>query len=182
MTADETNNYPSDDEMNTNTDFNLDDEYKPEPLAPMGTYTGAIKKVSFESSNNAIAWEVVANGNMGVLMADGQTPLDGSVFFYRNWLPKKGDENVRTKSGRTTKRQAKINMLKRFQDDMQIDMNTGEAVMEAIHNQEWLGMSVVFTLGIEEYEGQTRNVIKKMVRSEEEIGLPSYGGDDEIPF
>lgn len=180
--TEEMDNFPGEDEMNTETDFNLDDEYKEEPLAPVGSYFGAIRKVSFESSNNAIAWEIVANGNQGMLMADGATKIDGAVFWYRNWLPRPGDENIRTKSGRSTKRQAKINMLKRFQDDMQIDMNTPEAVKEAIMNQEWLGIPVVFTVDIEEYEGRTRNNIKKIARTDEDIELPQAVDDDDIPF
>ena len=179
--TEELQDYPDGEEMQ-DTDYNLDDEYKEEPLAPVGTYFGAVRKVSFESSNNAIAWEIVANGNTGLMMADGQTPLDGSVFWYRNWLPRPGDENVRTKSGRSTKRQAKINMLKRFQDDMQIDMNTPETVKEAIMNQEWLGIPVVFTLGLDEYEGVTRNQIKKIAKTDEDIEMYQPGDDDDIPF
>jgi hypothetical protein len=181
MTDQMENGYPEGEEM-TPTDYNLDDEYKPEPLAPTGVYTGLVKKVAYESANNAIRWEVTAAGNFGILMVDGQTPLDGNTFFYRNWLPRPGDENVRTKSGRSTKRQAKINMLKDFQDKMQVDMNTPQAVQEAIMNGEWMGIPVIMNLDIDEYEGVTRNVIKKMVRSADDIPAPEdYSGDD-IPF
>lgn len=154
------------------TDFNLDDEFKEDPLAPSGTYFGTVVEVAYESANNAISWTVVASGNPGLTMADGETPLDGSRFYYRNWLPRPGDENIRTKSGKQTKRQAKINMLKRFQDDMQIDMNTPTAVQDAIMNQEWIGIPVLFTLSIDEYEGRTRNQITKMTRTDEDI--PPY--------
>jgi hypothetical protein len=175
------NNYPGEGDMKQ-TDFNLDDEYKPEPIAPVGVYTGVVKKVSYESSNSAILWEIVASGNIGQVMADGASPIDGSSFFYRNWLPRPGDENIRTKSGRATKRQAKINMLKRFQDDMNVDMNTPQAVQEAIMNSEWIGIPVVMSINIEEYEGVTRNSIKKISRSDEDIPLPPQVGDDDIPF
>lgn len=162
------------------TDFNLDDEYKEDPLAPQGNYTGVVKKVSFEPNNNAILWTVVASGNHGTTLLDGSTPLDGTIFFYRNWLPKKGDENVRTKSGKTNKRQSKINMMKKFQEGMQINMNTGEAVKEAIMNSEWIGIPVIFELKVEEYEGRTKNAINKMVRSDEDIPMPYE--DDEPAF
>lgn len=170
-------NFPGESE---NTDYNLDDEYKEEPLAPVGTYFGVIRKISFNSEQNCIVWEVVANGNEGIFMSDGKISLNGSVFWYRNWLPNPGDENLKTKSGRSTKRQAKINMLKRFQDDMDINMNTPEQVRESIMNQDWLGLPVLMTVGFDEYQGQTRNVITKMVKTEEEIPMPS--DDDDIPF
>lgn len=179
--TDEETTQPMPGEELTPTDFNLEDEYKPEPLAPVGTYTGMIRAVEYESGNMAIRWDVVASGNMGILMADGESQVDGNTFFYRNWLPKPGDDKVRTKSGRSTKRQAKINMLKRFADDMKINMNDADAVMEAIANSEWIGLSVVFTLDLDTYEGVTRNVIKRIGLSDEDVPAPPTP-DDDIPF
>ena len=172
--------FPQDEEV-TETDFNLDEEYKEDPLAPNGGYTGVIRKVLFESKNNAIRWDVVAAGNSGISMLDGETPLNGTVFFFRNWLPKPGDDKVRTKSGKSTKRQSKINMLKQFQDIMEVDMNTPEAVKESIENAEWIGISVFFQLSIDEYQGRKRNVIDKMSRLDEDIEMPE-DSDEEAPF
>ena len=171
--------FPTDDET-TETDFNLDEEYKEDPLAAAGGYTGMVKKVTFESKNNCIRWDICAVGNAG-MMLDGETPLDGNVFFLRNWLPKPGDEKLRTKTGKSTKRQSKINMLKQFQDEMEVDMNTPEAVKEAIENAEWVGISVMFQLTIDEYMGRKRNQVNKMSRLDEDLELPEEK-DEETPF
>lgn len=160
------------------TGFDLGDEYKEEPLAPQGTYNGVVKEVVFEKKNNCITWTVVAVQNGHIMLTDGETPIDGTEYYYRNWLPKPGDDKVKSKNGRSTKRQTKINMLKKFQDGMEVDMNTGAAVAEAIENAEWIGISVIMNLGIDTYKGTTRNQIENMVRAEEEFDLPEYG--DEV--
>jgi hypothetical protein len=165
------------------TDFNLDSDFKEDPLAPIGTYTGRVKEVRYESKLQAICWHIVAVGNIDMMMSDNESPLDGTVFYFRNWLPRKGDEVTRTKSGRSTKRQSKINMLKQFQDIMRIDMNTPEAVQEAIANAEWVGMPVLMQVGIDEYNNRTKNVVNRLSRLEEdEIPDLSDTLDEEIPF
>jgi len=84
-------------------------------------------------------------------------------MYYRNWLPKAGDENIRTKTGKMTKRQAKINMMQDFQKKMRIDMNTPEAIMDGVSNQEWVGIAVIATVEVREWEGRLSNQIKEMV-------------------
>jgi hypothetical protein len=158
------------------TGFDLDDEYKEDPLAPAGSYNGIVKNVDFAPKLNAIVWTVVAVNNPGMVMQDGETPLDGMEFDCMNWLPKPGEENIR--SGKSNKRQNKINMLKRFQDDMEVDMNTPQKVRDAIEEGEWIGISVVFKLAVSTYEGRTRNQINGMKRAEEDFELP----EDEPPF
>lgn len=148
------------------TDFNLEDEYKPEPLVAGGNYRGNVIAVTFEAEQNAIAWKVALADNGGV-MSDGETPIDGSHHYYRNWLPKPGDETERSKDGRSTKRQTKINMTKRFADDMKINMNTPSAIAGSITNQDWIGIPVIATITLNEYMGVTRNQINKMVALEE---------------
>jgi hypothetical protein len=96
-------------------------------------------------------------------MSDGETPIDGSHHYYRNWLPKPGDEDEPTKDGRSNKRQSKINMLKRFADEMKINMNTFPFILESITDQDWIGLEVITTISINEYMGTTRNQIDKMV-------------------
>ena len=80
-------------------DFNVDDEFKPEPLIPKGSYHGVVTKISFEPAKSCIAWSVCLHDNGGA-MNDGETPIDGAYVYYRNWLPKPGDEDELTKSGR----------------------------------------------------------------------------------
>lgn len=147
------------------TNFDLEDEYKPEPLAAGGNYRGNVIGVVFDSEQSAIVWKVALADNGGI-MSDGESPIDGSHHYYRNWLPKPGDESEPTKGGRGTKRQSKINMMKRFADDMKISMNTPAIIAEAITNQDWIGLPVIVTISINEYMGITRNQIDKMVISE----------------
>ncbi|MHA1481924.1 MAG: hypothetical protein ACTSQA_00615 [Candidatus Heimdallarchaeaceae archaeon] len=162
------------------TDFNLDSDFKADPIAAIGNYTGRVCRVHFETKGNCICWDVIATGNVNITMNDGETPVDGSTFFYRNWLPRSGDENIRTKSGKSTKRQAKINMLKQFQDAMLINMNTRTAVQEALENADWIGIPVSMQIVIDEYRGVRRNVINRMFRIEEN-DIPELEEND-IPF
>ena len=147
------------------TDFDLEDEFKPEPLVPNGNYRGNVIAVGFEPAQNAIAWKVTLADNGGV-MSDGETPIDGWSGYSRNWLPKVGDENVMTKDGRQTKRQSKINMQKRFAEEMKINMNTPQIIAESIANQDWVGIPVIVTIGMSEYQGRTRNDINRMVAAQ----------------
>ena len=147
------------------SDFDLEDEYKPEPLVSGGNYRGNVIGVVLDTEQHAIVWKVALAENGGV-MSDGETPVDGSHHYYRNWLPRPGDENEPTKDGRTNKRQSKINMMKRSADDMKINMNTPTVIAESITNQDWVGLPVIVTLSINEYMGITRNQIDKMVASE----------------
>lgn len=146
-----------------NMDFNVEDEYKPDPLAAKATYKGVINGVKFIPSQYCIAWDVCLQDNGGVLN-DGQTPIDGYHVFYRNWLPKPGDESELTKSGRNTKRQSKINMLKDFQEKMGIDMSTPVKIATALAEQQWIGIEVLADVDIDEYEGRFKNVVNKMVK------------------
>ena len=140
-------------------DFNVKDEYKADPLVPNGTYHGAVTKVSFNASQASINWSICLNDNGG-LLSDGETPLDGSYVFYTNWLPRPGDEDLMTASGKNTKRQSKINMLSEFAEALDIDMSTPQAIMEGIQDGQWIGMAVDVTTQIEEYNGKFSSKVK----------------------
>lgn len=147
-------------------EFNLEEEYKAPPLVPGGKYYGAVVKVSYKADDISILWEVALSDNGG-MCSDGTTPVDGIRLFNRNMLPKPGDESELTKDGRMNKRQAKVNMLKKFADDMKIDMNSMAIIKAALQNQEWLGIPVIVDVTITEYEGRFMNNVKRIVRREE---------------
>lgn len=149
-------------EANLDMNFNLEEEYVADPLIPQGTYTGAVTDVSYDPEKLCIVWQFTLADNGGE-MNDGETPIDGAKVYARNWLPKPGDEDVMTPSGKNNKRQAKINMLSDFADKMNIDMNTPEAIMRGINESEWIGKEVVITLDIREWEGKFSNDVKKVV-------------------
>jgi hypothetical protein len=142
------------------TEFNVDEEFKPTPLIPSGRYEGNVTKVHFDPASFALVWEVTLCTEDDMLMSDGETPVNGNVVFYRNWLPKAGDESTRTKTGKMTKRQAKINMLREFSKNMKISMNTPQEIMDGVNNCEWIGISVMVTVEIREWEGRFSNNVK----------------------
>lgn len=150
--------------MQFDTDFSVDSEYKADPLVPQGTYLGNVTAVSYDKEKNAIVWKIALAGNDGV-MTDGETPIDGAVMIMNNWLPKAGDENEMTANGRNTKRQSKINMLKKFADNMKINMNTPATIAEAIQNGDWIGLEVQVKVKVSEYEGNYRNEVQSMIQS-----------------
>lgn len=145
-------------------DFNIDEEYKPLPLIPQGTYTGHVTSVKIIPEDPSICWDVTLQGNGGT-KSDG-SEIDGSTLSFKNWLPKPGDETKRTKSGLQTVREAKISFLKEFSERMKINMNTAQIVQEAIANQDWVGMEVRVKIGIREYEGRYSNNIEMMEAAE----------------
>lgn len=146
---------------NLDMNFNLEEDFVADPLIPNGSYRGNVTNVSYDADKMAIVWEVTLADNGGV-MNDGETPVDGAKQWYRNWLPKPGDENTPTPSGKTNKRQAKINMLAQFAKEMGVNMNTPQDIIEGITNAEWIGKEVIATIGIKEFEGKFSNEITRM--------------------
>jgi hypothetical protein len=142
-------------------DFNVEDEYKPEPLIPKGTYHGAAMKISFVPAQYCIVWDFCLHDNGGV-MSDGETPIDGAHVYFRNWLPKPGDENEMTKSGRNNKRQSKINMLQDFQSKLGVDMSTPVKIATALAEATWIGTEANLEVDVDEYLGRFRNVVNRV--------------------
>jgi hypothetical protein len=145
-------------------DFNVEDEYKPEPLIPKGTYHGVATKITFQPSQFCIVWDFCLHDNGGS-MNNGDTPIDGAHVFFRNWLPKPGDENELTKTGRNNKRQSKINMLKDFENAMGIDMSTPAKIAQALNEQIWVGVEADLDVDVDEYMGKFRNIVNKAKKS-----------------
>jgi hypothetical protein len=145
-------------------DFNVNDEYKPPPLIPKGSYHGVATKITFEPAKYCIVWDFCLHDNGGA-MNDGETPIDGAHVYARNWLPRPGDESEMTKSGKSNKRQSKINMLKDFQEALQIDMSTPFQIATALSEQAWIGVEADVAVDVEEWEGRFRNVVNRVVKS-----------------
>ena len=145
-------------------DFNVEDEYKAEPLIPKGTYHGVATKVTFQPSQFCIVWDFCLHDNGGA-MNDGETPIDGAHVFFRNWLPKPGDEAEMTKNGRNNKRQSKINMLKDFENSLGVDMSTPAKIATALNEATWVGVEADLDVDIDEYMGKFRNNVNKCKKS-----------------
>ena len=145
-------------------DFNVEDEYKPDPLIPKGTYHGGVTDVKFNPQQHCIVWTVCLHDNGGV-QNDNETPIDGALVWFRNWLPKAGDEDIPTKSGKTNKRQSKINMLRDFGTELGIDVSTPQAIGTAISEAQWVGLEVELDSDIDEYNGKFRNQVNRMRKS-----------------
>jgi hypothetical protein len=145
-------------------DFDVEEDYQPTPLIAEGYYNAAVTNVKFNSEDKTIDWSFTLNNNGGV-MSDGETPIDGSVHMYRNWLPKPGDEEEMTKKGTQTKRQAKINMLHDFAEVMKITMTTPKQILEAIANSDWIGIEAQAKIEIRTWQGRTFNNIARVAAS-----------------
>jgi len=145
-------------------DFNVEDEFKPDPLIPKGTYHGVATAIKFNAGQYCIVWDFCLHDNGGV-KNDGETPIDGAHVFFRNWLPKPGDENEMTKNGTSTKRQSKINMLKDFEDKLGIDMSTPQKIAEALANHIWEGTEADLDVDVDEYQGKFRNSVNRAKKS-----------------
>lgn len=153
--------------IDTSVDFNLSDEYKPEPLCPGGNYRANITSVSLDMAKSKLVFKVTLEDN-GSYLSDGETPLGGLVLPFNVWLPKKGDEKELTSDGRQTKRQSKINMMTRTQDDLGINMNSMAAINQAVIESEWIGLPVIASVGLDEYQGRVRNQISRLVKEQDE--------------
>jgi len=145
-------------------DFNVTDEYKPDPLIPQGTYHAVATGIKFLPAKFCIAWDFCLHDNGGV-MSDGETPIDNAHITFNNWLPKSGDEAIMTKSGKSTKRQSKINMLMDFQNEMVIDMSTPSVIAESLTDQVWIGLEADLELGVGEWQGRFRNEVNRVKKS-----------------
>ena len=143
-------------------DFDINSEYVPEPLIPNGKYSGSVKSVKADPKACCIVWGVVLQNN-DVMASDGKTSVDGMELWFRNWLPKPGDENEFSKSGKTTKRASKITMLKKFAEKMKVNMNSPQIIAQAIQDGEWIGLEVTVDVQVDEWKGEVRNVINGMV-------------------
>lgn len=146
------------------TDFNLENDFKVDPLIPNGNYSGNVVEVQFKADKACIQWKVVLDGNGG-FMSDGETPVDGAAIYFNNWLPKKGDENAMTPSGRSTKFQSKVNQLARFAKGMGLNMNSIGIIKEQIDNGEFIGLAVKIKIATSEYpvgSGNMKNDANEM--------------------
>jgi len=161
--------------------FDVESEFKPEPLIPNGIYNGTVSQFTFDSERSALVWQITLSGNDGV-MSDGETPVDGSTVFFRNWLPRPGDENEYAKNGKGTKRQSKINMLKQFMSKMKIDISTPQKIAQAIEEQSFVGLEVKATIEITEYQGIVRNEVRKLERAAIAGNGSNNYNSNELPF
>ena len=155
-----------DEQAPINTDYDLESEYKPDPLIPQANYLGNITGVKYNPENYGLTFIVTLADNGGY-MSDGETPIDGGRVFKTVWFPKPDDDKVQTSDGKKTKRQSKINMLKEFADTMELDMGTAAKLQEAISNGDWIGIPVVVSVEISEYLGRQTNPVNKMVRQKD---------------
>lgn len=138
--------------------FDLEADWKPEPLIPVGTYRGNVVEVSFKPEKSYVTFVVCLQDNGGT-KSDGETPIDGSRVSYNVFLPRPEDRTAFNANGKN-KWQTKVNLLKEFSQKMEIDMNTPEKIQEAIANAEWMGLSVQCTIETDTYQGKARDSIK----------------------
>lgn len=145
------------------TDFNIEDEYKIPPIIPPAKYEAYVTEVVPDADKMSLNWTVCLKADPDILMTDNETPVNGNTMVFKNWFPKAGDELERTKTGRMTKRQAKMNMLHDFQTYMKINIGTPAAIQAGLESGEWIGLEVIVDVVARTYEGRISNQINKMV-------------------
>ena len=144
-------------------DFNLDTDVVESPLIPNGNYLAIVTGVSIDHEKHSIVWKLVLQGNEGSIMSDGETEVDGATLFYRNWLPKPGDDTEMTSSGKLTKRQSKLNQLAKFVKALHLEVTTMSDIVREIEEGDWIGLDVVVTVASREWQGAFNNEVTKMV-------------------
>ena len=141
--------------------FSIEEEWAAPPIIPAGVYHAKVTKVTYDPEQVCVVFQFTLQDNGG-LMDDGVTALDGNSIFNRVWLPKPIDSTELTKNGKS-KRVVKIDMMKRFADQLHINMNTPQAINLALANQEWVGIEADIEVTFREYEGKMYNDIRKVL-------------------
>lgn len=142
-------------------DFNIEKDSTEPTLIPNGFYYGNVTKVAYNEERLSIDWTITLIDNGGYCL-DNETEIDGAQLVFSNWLPKPSDKDEKTSSGRMTKRQAKINMLKDFIEKMKLPQNTVGEIIEAINGAEYIGLEVDVQVETRTWDGNTFNSIKRM--------------------
>jgi len=141
------------------TSFDIENDFKPEPLIPPGTYRGNIIGTSFGAGHVRFKFSLADNGGY---MSDGETEIDGNQLIFKLWLPKPGDETEYTASGRQTKRQWKINNMKKVFDELKITIKTFNDLQELVENQELIGTEIIAAVGLNEYNSNITNDVSTL--------------------
>lgn len=147
----------SNDNSSFDTSFNVDADYKPTPLVIGGSYYGRIKSVALHTKTSSVVFGIVLDGNEDATCNDGKTAIDGIEVESRLWLPKANDKNEMNSKGNMTKFQSKVNMIKSFGERTGFNVNTFDAIKEAIDEGEWVGTEVIAGVGVETYQGRQFN-------------------------
>lgn len=143
-------------------EFNLDEDYVPVPIIPPGPYNANLVKVVLNAEMGAIVFSSQLQNNPQAVCSDGATPVDGQQVTMRLWLPKPGDENTMTKSGKQTKRQWKLNTIKETLDKLGISAPTITEIKRQIEAGEWNKDGVSVDVVVNTYKGQISNDVSSI--------------------
>ena len=141
--------------------FIMSAEYVPDPIVPDGTYNGIITQVEKQADIGTLRITVQLRGNTGCC-SDGATPIDGKQLDYTLWLPKKGDELVKSQFSNLTKRQEAIRGIKKFADRMLLKIETEKDIEDAVTNNRWISLPVLAKVKSRVYNGNIYNQIKSI--------------------
>ena len=153
------------------SDFSLEDDYKPTPYHPKGSYRGTVTDIEYTEENGMIASKITLNNNPERMMSDGVTRCDGKQVTHRVFIPLPGNESEFTKSGQNLK-QFKINQLYKFFKNLGITGIDNNTLGQAIEQKAWVGRDVIVTLSTGTFMDETTNNVDKMVLDPEGEGLP----------
>lgn len=145
--------------------FDISTEFVADPLIPDGTFKGLVVKAALKNDNGILEFTVQLQGNEALCCVDGITPVDGKTTRFAVWLPRKGDELIQSKFSSLTVRQDRIRSIKKFSDQMRINIGNNEDIQHAIADQEWISIPVLVQVRAKPNEGILYNYIKKMERA-----------------
>ena len=153
--------------MPIDLNFSVDD-VKEMPLLPDNEYNGAISKTSVHLDKAHLAIDVVLNDNEGLYMTDGETPADGVRLTYKIWLPKTGDENEPTASGRGNKRDSKIRSLFTTIKFLGLSdrITTPQEFINLLQSGDLIGLPVSVKTSTDTYNGTVYNKITTLQSAE----------------
>ncbi len=171
----EVNTNPLESTLTEQADFDLEDEFEPPVLVQTGVYAGTIEKLDYNFEGACLVWTVklegnggncVTKGDGGIYVAVENSPVDNQRLWFRNWLPRPGDEaKISQKTGKS-KKQWKVNALGEFCNALDIPfavLKNPAAINGYIDSLDWKGLEVTMNVEIEMSDKYgDKSVIKKM--------------------
>jgi len=119
------------------------------PVIPPGTYQGQVTAWSIDEvetsdgPRSVIRLQIVLQGNVGAMLSDNVTPVDGQSVEYSVFLPDERDKHIPSKYGRGTMYDVSLRKLKRLFKACGVDVGQFGSLEEALEACKGAQVSVV---------------------------------------
>ncbi|HED38708.1 MAG TPA: hypothetical protein ENI76_10780 [Ignavibacteria bacterium] len=142
-------------------DFNASEEAIDIPFLAEGVYIAKIQSVMYKTDISLLEITWVLENNGGTYPGT-EFSIDGAKVKQNIWLPKAGDEKEMSANGKMTKRQSKLNSLKRFCETLGVSGNTPEEINDAILSGSWGGVTGRITVKVKEDDYGIKEEVRKV--------------------